>query len=81
MRRLEAQLAEHMQRRILHRDAELLVLNKPAGLAVQGGDGIQVSLDSLLPHLRFGSTDNPRRDALILAALGSVRQRMLSMIC
>ncbi|KAK9905682.1 hypothetical protein WJX75_004559 [Coccomyxa subellipsoidea] len=60
VQRLEAKLAEHLQRRILHSDAELLVLNKPAGLPVQGGDRIHVSVDSLLPHLRFGSAENPR---------------------
>ncbi|EIE23564.1 pseudouridine synthase [Coccomyxa subellipsoidea C-169] len=60
IRQLEAKLAEHVQRRVLHSDAELLVLNKPAGLPVQGGDGIHVSLDSLLPHLRLGSTETPR---------------------
>ena len=33
---------------ILFEDENLLVLNKPAGLAVQGGKGIGTSLDSLL---------------------------------
>jgi 23S rRNA pseudouridine955/2504/2580 synthase len=33
---------------ILHEDDTCLVLNKPAGLAVQGGKGVTVSLDSIL---------------------------------
>jgi 23S rRNA pseudouridine955/2504/2580 synthase len=33
---------------ILYEDEKLLCLNKPAGLAVQGGAGVGVSLDSLL---------------------------------
>ena len=33
---------------ILYEDDSCLVLNKPAGLAVQGGSGIGVSLDSIL---------------------------------
>ncbi|MDR1251147.1 MAG: RluA family pseudouridine synthase [Treponema sp.] len=33
---------------ILYEDDICLVLNKPAGLAVQGGKGVQVSLDSIL---------------------------------
>ncbi|MDR1142640.1 MAG: RNA pseudouridine synthase, partial [Spirochaetaceae bacterium] len=44
--------------RILYEDGELLVLDKPAGLSVQGGKGITISLDGLLardydprPHL------------------------------
>jgi 23S rRNA pseudouridine955/2504/2580 synthase len=34
--------------KILYEDDSCLVLNKPAGLAVQGGSGIGVSLDSIL---------------------------------
>jgi 23S rRNA pseudouridine955/2504/2580 synthase len=33
---------------VLHEDEYCLVLNKPAGLAVQGGAGIKTSLDSIL---------------------------------
>ena len=33
---------------ILFEDDDCLILNKPAGLAVQGGEGVGVSLDSLL---------------------------------
>jgi 23S rRNA pseudouridine955/2504/2580 synthase len=33
---------------VLFENDQILILNKPAGLAVQGGRGIQVSLDSLL---------------------------------
>ena len=36
---------------IIHEDEICLVLNKPAGLAVQGGKGIGVSLDSILSGL------------------------------
>ncbi|MDR2663352.1 MAG: RluA family pseudouridine synthase [Treponema sp.] len=43
---------------VLYEDGELLVLDKPAGLSVQGGKGITISLDELLardyhprPHL------------------------------
>jgi len=33
---------------VLYEDERLLVLNKPAGLPVQGGAGVKISLDSLL---------------------------------
>ncbi|MDR0376346.1 MAG: RNA pseudouridine synthase, partial [Spirochaetaceae bacterium] len=33
---------------VLFENDDCLVLNKPAGLAVQGGKGVEVSLDSLL---------------------------------
>ncbi|MDR3302711.1 MAG: RluA family pseudouridine synthase [Spirochaetaceae bacterium] len=33
---------------VLHEDGHCLVLNKPPGLAVQGGEGVNASLDSIL---------------------------------
>ena len=45
---------------VLHRDARVLVLNKPPGLAVQGGSGLSRHLDGLLDALRFDSADVPR---------------------
>jgi 23S rRNA pseudouridine955/2504/2580 synthase len=46
--------------RILWRDDEVILLDKPAGLAVQGGPGIQHHLDGLLDALRFDVEDRPR---------------------
>jgi 23S rRNA pseudouridine955/2504/2580 synthase len=37
---------------IIYEDSSCMVINKPAGLAVQGGKGIGVSLDSLLSQNR-----------------------------
>jgi 23S rRNA pseudouridine955/2504/2580 synthase len=45
---------------ILHRDGEVIVLNKPPGLAVQGGTGAEQHLDRLLDALRFGHEERPR---------------------
>jgi 23S rRNA pseudouridine955/2504/2580 synthase len=33
---------------ILHEDSDILIVNKPAGLAVQGGKGVKTSLDNIL---------------------------------
>jgi len=38
----------------------VIVLNKPPGLAVQGGSGTERHLDGLLDALRFGSDERPR---------------------
>lgn len=51
--------ARELERRILYRDASVLVLDKPFGMPVQGGPGIVKSLDALLEALRFGA-DRPR---------------------
>jgi RluA family pseudouridine synthase len=40
--------------RVLLRDANLLILDKPAGLAVHGGPQTPHSLEDLLPQLTFG---------------------------
>ena len=45
---------------VLHRDDAVIVLNKPPGLAVQGGSGTERHLDGLLDALRFGSDERPR---------------------
>ena len=45
---------------VLHRDDAVIVLNKPPGLAVQGGSGTERHLDGLLDALRFGSEVRPR---------------------
>ncbi|MDR2952234.1 MAG: RNA pseudouridine synthase [Treponema sp.] len=37
---------------ILHEDNFALVINKPAGLAVQGGEGVKTSLDKILAEIR-----------------------------
>ena len=45
---------------ILHRDDAIIVLNKPPGLAVQGGSGTERHIDGLLDAVRFGSDTRPR---------------------
>ncbi len=45
---------------MLWRDEHLIVLNKPPGLAVQGGTRQQRHLGALLAALRFGREEDPR---------------------
>jgi 23S rRNA pseudouridine955/2504/2580 synthase len=45
---------------VLHRDDAVIVLNKPPGLAVQGGSGTERHLDGMLDALSFGSGERPR---------------------
>jgi 23S rRNA pseudouridine955/2504/2580 synthase len=52
--------AKTLQDAVLYRDADLIALNKPAGLAVQGGTGVDRHLDALLDALRFGAAERPR---------------------
>jgi 23S rRNA pseudouridine955/2504/2580 synthase len=63
-RRPAPQIGEHDARdiraRVLYRDEDVMVIDKPAGLSVQGGPGIARHLDGLLDALRFGATERPR---------------------
>ena len=52
--------AKALQDAVLYRDADLIALNKPAGLAVQGGSGVDRHLDGLLDALRFDAAERPR---------------------
>jgi 23S rRNA pseudouridine955/2504/2580 synthase len=49
-----------LQSIILHEDADVLVLNKPMGLAVQGGSGTTRHLDGMLEVLRQPGIDGQR---------------------
>ncbi len=52
--------AEALRRLVLHRDDDVLVIDKPAGLAVQGGAGTTHHLDGMLDALRFEALERPR---------------------
>src|SRR5699024_3698793 len=45
---------------VIHRDDHVIALNKPAGLAVQGGSGQGIHVDGLLPALQFDRDEPPR---------------------
>lgn len=46
-----ARLAEQLKPCILYQDAHMLVLNKPSGVACQGGTGVRASLDRALEQV------------------------------
>lgn len=51
--------AEILKRAVLYKDDEFIALNKPAGLAVQGGTKTDHHLDGMLDALKFGG-ERPR---------------------
>ncbi|GAB6051373.1 RluA family pseudouridine synthase [Magnetospira thiophila] len=57
---VDSHQAEDLRQRILHKDEHLLILNKPAGLAVQGGSGTLHHLDGMLDALTFEAKERPR---------------------
>jgi 23S rRNA pseudouridine955/2504/2580 synthase len=54
------QTREFLKSITLHEDADVLVLNKPMGLAVQGGSGTVRHLDGMLDVLRDARGQRPR---------------------
>ncbi|PWC66693.1 pseudouridine synthase [Azospirillum sp. TSH7] len=55
----DKQIAE-LQALVLYRDADVIAINKPAGLAVQGGTGTSKHLDAMLDALRFDGNERPK---------------------
>lgn len=51
---------EALRARVLYKDDHVLVINKPAGLAVQGGSGTIHHLDAMLDGLQFDAIERPR---------------------
>ncbi|MCO6385659.1 RluA family pseudouridine synthase [Aliihoeflea sp. 40Bstr573] len=52
--------AEVLAKMTLYEDKKVIVFDKPAGLAVQGGSGITRSVDSMLEALRSQKGEKPR---------------------
>lgn len=75
-----------MQNLVLYKDANIIVINKPFGLAVQGGTGISKSIDDMLGALTFDAKERPKlvhrldRDttgALVLARSAKVAKILM----
>jgi len=51
---------EDLQARVIYRDKDVLAINKPPGLAVQGGSRTRRHLDGMLDVLQFEAEERPR---------------------
>ncbi len=56
----DARELDDIAARVIHMDDWVMAIDKPAGLAVQGGSGLSRHLDALLDGLRFGAAERPR---------------------
>ena len=52
--------AEFIRKLVVYKDEFKIVLNKPAGLAVQGGTNIKLNVDIMLDSLRFDLDERPK---------------------
>jgi 23S rRNA pseudouridine955/2504/2580 synthase len=57
---LSARDAAEIQKMVIHKDDDLIVLNKPHGIAVQGGTKTTRHIDGMLDGLKFDRDERPR---------------------
>ncbi|MDA8230568.1 MAG: RluA family pseudouridine synthase [Magnetospirillum sp.] len=58
---VDAKIARMLEDSVLYLDDDVIVIDKPPGLAVQGGTGMaEHHLDAMLDVLRFGAAERPR---------------------
>jgi len=54
------EIGQQLIQNILYRDENILILNKPAGIAVQGGNKVKISIDDLAEYLKFDLPNKPK---------------------
>jgi len=59
-KRSNPEILKKIKEAIIFQDKNLIALNKPQGLAVQGGSGINFSVDDALSFLRFDLEETPK---------------------
>ena len=52
--------AEFIKKLVVYKDKFKIVLNKPAGLAVQGGTNVKLNIDMMLDSLKFNLEERPK---------------------
>lgn len=58
--RVSASDAQYIERMVIYKDEKIIVLNKPSGLAVQGGTNIVRHIDGMLEALQFEMPEKPK---------------------
>lgn len=57
---LSAEQIDYMRAMVIYQDAHAIVINKPPGLATQGGTGTTTHVDGMLDALQFDMTTRPK---------------------
>ena len=57
---LSTNQVDYIRAMIIHQDQHAIIINKPPGLATQGGTGITTHVDGLLDALQFDMTTSPK---------------------
>lgn len=59
-RELSAKDVDFMQSLVIYKDKDIIAINKPQGLAVQGGTGVGRNVDAMLDALIFDEAEKPK---------------------
>jgi len=57
---IDEKYIKEIRKSVLFKDDDIIVINKQAGIATQGGVGVKVSIDSLLEYLKFDYDSKPK---------------------
>lgn len=57
---ISSKYIKQIQDSVIYKDKDILVLNKPSGMATQGGNKVKVSVDSLARHIQFEADQPPK---------------------
>lgn len=60
MKVLSSKDAEYIQSMVIYKDENIIVLNKPSGLAVQGGTNTKKHIDGMLDALIYDAEERPK---------------------
>ncbi|PRP84883.1 pseudouridine synthase, RluD [Planoprotostelium fungivorum] len=82
---LDPQIMDKTRELVIYQDKDVIAINKPSGLAVQGGTNITMSVDTLLPYLQYSNPEPPRlvhrldKDTSGVLLLGRTRQSTIKL--
>ena len=57
---IKPSFSEFLKKMIIFKNKEIIALNKPSGIAVQGGTKVKINIDLLLDSLKLGLEERPK---------------------
>lgn len=59
-KKISTHLSKLVKSWVIHKNKDILVINKPNGIAVQGGSKIKINIDLLLDSLKYSNLNRPK---------------------
>ena len=58
--KIQSSYLESIKSWVIFKDESLIIINKPPGIAVQGGTKVTINIDSLLEYLKYDLNERPK---------------------